>query len=417
MHYVIIGGGPAGAHAAIEIRKNDEMSKITIVSNENHEYYKRSKIINLISGSCSEDDLYSEGMEIYEKLNINFINATVMKVLSQKNQLILENSSVIQYDSLLIASGGSPVLLPWKGVDLNGITTLYTLDDARAVAEIVCDVKNAVIIGGGAIAMKVIHNFFKIGIHTTIIEKTSHLWPIGFDRKMARIVEGKIKEKGIEIYLDEEVIEFKGNNGKLTSVLLKSGKEFPAELAVITIGMKPNIGFLDSSEVINDRGILVNENLQSNIPNIYAAGDVAQIYDPLYEKPMLHPTLGNAKKQGKVAAMNMMGKKSKYPGCIPIQTIKIFGYQAIAGGITHSKKNLDEILWISFEKNISRKLVLKYDKLMGVLLLDQSLNKKKLKPLIKTAVFNMVDMKNHKDIIFNDNIDSSFDFVNSDKNS
>lgn len=393
------------------------MNKITIISKENHEYYKRSKIINLISGSCSEDDLYLEGKEVYEELNIDFIFDIVQEVNPHKNQVLLSNNSVIQYDSLLIATGGSPIVLPWNGADLKGISTLYTLDDAIEVAELICNVKNAVIIGGGAIAMKVINNFLKIGLNTTIIEKASHLWPIGFDRKMARIIESKIKQKGIEIYLNEEVLEFKGTNGKLTSVLLKSGKELPADLAIITIGMKPNISFLENSDIDIDKGVLVNEYLQTNVPNIFAVGDVAQISDPLYEYPILHPTLGNAKRQAKIAALNMMGKKIKYDGTIPLQTIKIFGFNAIAGGITHSKKNYDEIAWISFNKGICRKFVLKHNKLIGVLLLGKDIDKKKLKPLIKYAISNMIDIEVHKTRILSDDINSIFDFIENGMNS
>ncbi|KKM99989.1 hypothetical protein LCGC14_1142260, partial [marine sediment metagenome] len=191
--------------------------------------------------------------------------------------------------------------------------------------------------------MKALQNFKKIGLNISIIEKTSHLWPVGFDRKVARIVEKKIKENGIHIYLNEEVLEFKGENGKLSSVVLKSGHEIPAELANISIGLKPNIDFLMDSGVKVDKGIFVDMCMRTNIRDIFAAGDVAQIYDPLYETPILHPTWGNAKKQGKIAAINMTGGTEKYKGTIPIQSVKIFGFTAIAVGITHSKKNYDEI--------------------------------------------------------------------------
>ncbi len=399
MRYIIIGGGPAGATAALELRKHDVKGEIIILSDENYQFYKRSKIINLISASCSEDDLFLKGKNIYDENKIRFINDRVERVIPEKQQILLKSGNEIYYDYLLIASGGSPVLLPWKGVELEGIYTLYNLDDAKKVAKYICNAERVVIIGGGAIAMKVIQNFKKIGLDISIIEKSSHLWPIGFDRKIARIVEKKITENGIRIYLNEEIVEFKGENGKLTSVILKSGREIHTDLAVITIGMKPNIDFLINSGVNVEKGIIVDSYMRTNIPSIYAAGDVAQIYDPLYNMPILHPTWGNAKKQGKIAARNMVGDNIKYEGTVPIQTIKIFGFTAIAVGITHSKKNFDEISWISFEKGLCRKFIFENDQLLGALILGKQVNKKIVKPIIKKAIFEKAHINDYKHLL------------------
>ncbi|MFX1287769.1 MAG: NAD(P)/FAD-dependent oxidoreductase [Promethearchaeota archaeon] len=403
--YVIIGGGPAGASAGLEIRKNDREGEIVLISDENYQFYKRSKIINLISASCSENDLFLKGKKIYDENNIKFINDYVERLVPQKQQVILKKGDIFSYDSLLIASGGKPIMLPWKGIELEGIHTLYNLEDAKEVAEQTCNAEKVVIVGGGAIAMKAIQNFNKIGLDISIIEKTSHLWPIGFDRKVARIVEKKITEKGIRIYLEEEVVEFKGKNGKLASVVLKSGQEIQSDLAVITIGMRPNIEFLNNSGVKVEKGILVDSYLRTNIPNIYAAGDVAQTFDPLYNEPILHPTWGNAKRQGKIAAKNMVGSNIKYEGAIPIQTIKIFGFTAIAAGITHSKKNFDEISWISFQKALSRKFVLENNNLIGALILGKHLNKKDIKPILKKAILNKVRINDQKYLLLKEDND------------
>ena len=378
-----------------------------MISKENYQFYKRSKIINLVSTSCSEEDLFIKGKTLYEKNNISFVNSQVKKVYPENKQILLEDDSILNYDFLLIASGGSPLKLPWKGVDLEGVSTLYNLDDAKDVAEQACTAKNAVIIGGGSIAMKAIRNFKKIGLNISIIEKASHLWPIGFDRKVARIIEKKIEENGIHIYLNEEVVEFKGDNNKLSSVVLKNGEKIPAEIAVITIGIKPNIDFLVDSEVKIEEGILVDENMRTNISGIFAAGDVAQIYDPLYERPILHPTWGNAKKQGRIAAVNMTGGNLLYKGVIPIQSIKIFGFTAIAVGITHSKKNFDEISWVSFEKELCRKFILKKNKLVGALVLGKDIDKKILKPLLKKAVSNQVNIDQYKALLLEETLDFS----------
>jgi NAD(P)H-nitrite reductase large subunit len=307
----------------------------------------------------------------------------------------------------LIASGGDPIILPWKGIDFEGVSTLYKLDDAKKVVEQVSNAKNVVIIGGGSIAMKAIKNFKKIGLNITIVEKASHIWPVGFDRKVARIIEREIREKGIQIYLNEEVVEFKGVENKLSSVLLKSGKEIPADIVIITIGIKPNIDFLTDSNLKLDTGILVDMSMRTNFQNIFAVGDVAQIYDPLYNIPKLHPTWGNAKKQAKIAAKNMTGNHVMYKGTIPIQTINIFSFQAIAVGITHSKKNYDEISWVSFEKGLCRKFVIRGDHLIGALILGKNLNKKILKPFLKRVVFNQINATDIRDFLFDKEFDDT----------
>jgi len=186
---------------------------------------------------------------------------------------------------------------------------------------------------------------------------------------------------------------------------LRNQQEIPCDLVIITIGMKPNIDFLKNSGILLDKGVIVDKFMRTNISNIYAAGDVAQTEDPLFDTPILHPTWGNAKKQGKIAAKNMIGNMTEYKGTIPIQTIKILGFRAISAGIAHSKNNFDEISWISFQNGFCRKFVINNNRLVGALLLGKDLNKKKLKPLIKKAVFNMVDVSRYKTKLLDEDFD------------
>jgi NAD(P)H-nitrite reductase large subunit len=389
----------------LELKGLDPKGEVLIISNEDYQFYKRSKIMSFVSASCSEDDLFLKGKKLYNEHNISFIHGHVEKVLPNNKQVLLKDGKSYSYDFLLIASGGNPLILPWKGIDLNGVSTLYSLDDAKKVVDQACDAENIVVIGGGSIAMKAVQNFKKMGLNISIVEKASHLWPIGFDRKIARIVEKRIKENGIQIYLNEEVVEFRGDNEKLTHVVLKSGLEIAADIAIITIGIKPSVDFLKDTYVKVDQGVIVDSNLRTTTPNIFAAGDVAQIYDPLYNIPMLHPTWGNAKKQGRIAAINMTGGNMIYKGAIPIQTIRIFGFTAIAVGITHSKKNFDEISWVSFEKEQCRKLVLRNNRLVGVLILGKDIDKKTLKPLLKKIVTQQIEVDHFSSLLLEEDLD------------
>ena len=126
----------------MELRGLDPKGEVSIISNEDYQFYKRSKIISLVSASCSEEDLFLKGKTLYDEHNINFIHGHVEKVLPNNKQVLLKDGKIYSYDFLLIASGGSPVIFPWKGVNLKGVSTLYTLDDAKNVAELACNVKN-----------------------------------------------------------------------------------------------------------------------------------------------------------------------------------------------------------------------------------------------------------------------------------
>ncbi|MFX1371741.1 MAG: NAD(P)/FAD-dependent oxidoreductase [Promethearchaeota archaeon] len=401
--YVIIGGGPAGATAAAELRKRDPNSQITIISDEKYVFYKRSQIIKLISASCTEEDLFIGGKDVFEKSKINFQNGHVKRVDTKNQQVILEDNSSIQFDSLLIASGGKPTVIPWEGANLRGISTLYSLDDAKRVADLACDSEKVVVIGGGSIAMKIVQNFIKIGLDISIIEKASHLWPVGFDRKVSRIIENKLKDYGIHLYLKEEVEHFEGKDGRVSSVVLRSKKKIPCDLVIVTIGMRPSIEFLKDSEIIYHRGVITDEYMRTNISNVYAAGDVAETKDPLYNDFILHPTWGNAKKQARIAAKNMTSNSVKYKGTIPIQKIKVLNYLAIAAGITHSKKTYDEISWISYKNETARKVVLDGDRLIGLLILGSKLDKKKLKKLMKKAIFKGLNITNPANLMLEAN--------------
>jgi nitrite reductase (NADH) large subunit len=380
----------------LNLRTWDLTGEIIIISNENHVFYKRSKIISLISESCTEDDLFLKGKEVYEREGIKFRLGQVKKIIPKENLVLLEDNSELSYDFLLIASGGSPIIFPWEGVNLEGISTLYTLDDAKKVIRWINKDMRVVIIGGGSIAIKVVQNFIKMGLKISIVEKASHLWPIGFDRKTSRILEGELEKKGVQIYLNEEVVGFKGENGKVKSVSLKSQKELPCDIAIITVGMRPNISFLKNSGIIIENGVIVDKYLRTNIKNILAAGDVAQMEDPLYRKSILHPTWGNAKKQGKLAAKNMTGNQKEYTGVIPIQSIGLLGYKAIAVGISHSKRNYDEVSAVSFQKGTCRKFVFENNRLVGALVLGKGINKKELKPLLKRVVLEKVNLSQFK---------------------
>jgi len=405
-HYVIIGGGPAGATAAETLRRLDANGKITLISDEGHPFYKREHIASLISNDRTETELYTKGKDFFKNIGVNFVKGHVSKVFTKENQVILDNGAIITYDSLLIASGGKPIAPPWPGIQLRGISTLYTLDDARKVTKLAKEAKSVVVIGGGTIAMKTVPLLRKIGLKVVLVEKMDRLWSRMFDKRASEIVKNKLEEKGAEVLLGEEVVRFESSKGKVEAVVLKSQRKVPCDLVLVTIGIQPNIEFLKDSGIKLDKGVVVNHHLRTNISNIYAAGDVAQTPDPLFETPTLHPTWGYAEEQGETAAYNMAGLDKKYEGAIPLFSMNVYDLGIVTAGITQPQGDFEELSRLSTSESLYRKFVLQGNRLVGALIIERGLNRKLLKPLIKKAILNMVNVSGNK----TDLLRKDFDF-------
>jgi len=403
--YVIIGSGPAGATAAETIRKLDEKCKITVVTDEGYPFYKREHIAGLISGDETEEGLFERGKDFYEKIGAELIVGRVIQLSPRKNQLVLDNSSIIHYDSLLIASGGKPIKPPWPGVQLDGISTLYTLDDAKKVTKLVEEAKSAVIIGAGTIAMKAVPILRKTGLKVSLVEKADRLWPTMFDKRASEVVEHRIKEDGAEIILNEEVSEFTGAKDNVQTVRLKSQRTLTCDLVLLTMGIRPSVDFLKESGIQLDRGVVVNQHLQTNVPNVYAAGDVAQVPDPLFQVSALHPNWSYAEEQGEIAAYNMAGVEREYDGAVALFSMDVYDLGIVTAGITQTQGNFEELSRFSLHESLYRKLVLQGNRLVGAILIGKRLNRKLLKPQVKKAVMKTVDVKNYKADLLKEDFD------------
>lgn len=394
--YVIIGGGPAGATAAETLRKLDDKGEITVVSDEAYPFYKREHIAGLISNDRTEEELFVKGRDFYQKIGVNLVKGRVLKVSVKENRVLLDKGSAITYDSLLIASGGKPIVPPWPGIQLEGILTLYTLDDAKKVTKLAKEAKSVVIIGGGTIAMKAIPLLRKIGLKVSLVEKMDRLWSRMFDKRASEIVENKLKENGTKILLSEEVVEFKGKGAKVKAVVLKSQQTIPCDLVIVTIGIRPSINFLRDSMIKLDRGVLVDQHLKTNVPNVYAAGDVAQVPDPLFRTPTLHPNWSYAEEQGEIAVYNMAGFGNEYEGAVPLFSMDVYDLGIVVAGITQPQGNFEELSKLSLHESLYRKFVLQDNKLIGALIIGKGLKRKLLKSLVKKAVLKMVKTDDRK---------------------
>jgi len=386
--YLIIGSGPAGAKAAESLRKLDGEGKISVVTDERYPYYRREHLGRLISGDESEEDLFEKGRDFYKKIAADFIEGKVVKVSSGKNEVTLVDGRTLGYDSLLIASGGKPIILPCPGIELGGVSTFYTLDDARRVSTLAREAKNVAIIGGGTIAMKIIPYLRKVGANASVVEKANRLCPDILDDKASKIVEQKLKTEGTRVWLNSEVAEFQGANGRVRTLVLKNGEKLPCDMAIMTIGIRPSIEFLKDSEVKTDRGVIVDEYLRTNVSNIFAAGDVVQAFDAVLLELRLHPSWSYAEEQGEIAAYNMAGFERETKAVISLFSMAVYDIDIVAAGITRSEDEFEELSVAYLKQDIYRKFLLQDNRLIGALIVGRKLNRPLLKQQIRQTILS-----------------------------
>lgn len=342
MSYLIIGNGPAGVSAIERIREIDSQGKIVLVSGENNPPYSRIMIPEYMTAEVEEEKLFYRGTNFYEQHNVDIRQGCkVTKIIPPKKMVLLDNGEKINYNRLLIASGSRPVVPPWVDTGIKGIFTLWNKADSEVISGYLGEAKKAVIIGGGLVGLQSARALCTRGMEVTVIEKMARLMPLQLDTIASDILLQAAEKQGIEIYLNTEVLALENKEGKITGVSIKD-KTIPADLVLITIGVKPNLEMIAETGLEWDRGLLTDECMQTNIPGIYAAGDVVQSSCRLSGKKTMRALWLSAVQQGKVAGSNMAGREECYVGSIALNSIQLFGLAIISQGQIEAINGIEE---------------------------------------------------------------------------
>ncbi len=324
MRYVIIGGSVAGLSAAKAIRQNDLSGDITVISGEKSRPYYRPLIPLLIAGQKSEDEiLYPE--DPLEGKNIASVLGTVVGVDAKKKEVLLASGQRLSFDSLLIATGGAALKPPVSGLEGKGVYSLRNMTNAVQIRNAAASAASAVVIGGGLVGIKVALALREQGASSgrpprevTVIEMLPHILNGRLDRRGAAIVRAAVERKGVTVLTGQAVSEIIRIRSALSGVKLRSGRMIKADLVVVAAGVKPNVAYLKRSGIDINEGVLVNESLETSIPGIYAAGDVAEGRDLLTGDKAVSGLWSNAMEMGRTAGMNMAGGNVKYPGSMSV---------------------------------------------------------------------------------------------------
>ena len=349
---VVIGGSAAGPKAAARARRLDEHAEITIIQKApdlsmascGYPYYvggtfnDRNMLICTPTGVIRDPNYYRNAKGIVARTETEAVKIDRQNKSLRIRDLKTGSEEEIKYDKLVIATGGVPRKIPVPGADLEGITTLQSMQDADYLRKIRDEkrIKKAVIIGGGLIGIEAAEALRLAGIEITIIEMLPQILTF-LDWEIAKVVENHIRSKGANIILGNGVSEFLGENGKLTGVKLQNGTELPCELAVVAVGVNPNVALAKEAGIaLGETGaILVDKYMQTSDPDIYAIGDCVESLNLITGKKVHAPYGDLANLHGRVAGENIiLGNKAEFPGVIQTGICKVFDFAAGSTGLS-----------------------------------------------------------------------------------
>jgi len=374
MNYVIIGNSVAAVGAIRGIRKVDSEGHITVLSRENHTAYGRPLISYLLGGTVHEKRMPYLPADFYEKNKVNLLlGAEVVGVESAASRVKLSSGETIPYDKLLIATGGDPFVPPIEG--MNGkekVFTFTTWDDAAKLKGLANDINRVVVIGGGLIGLKAAEGLYQIDKQVTIVELADRILSAAFDRTAGRIVAKKMKANGIEVITEDTVVRIDGEGSEITGVTLKSGDFIPCDTVIVAIGVRPAAGFLKGSGVEVNRGVVVADNMETSVPGIFSAGDVAEARDFFSGNKNPMPIWPDAYIQGDVAGISMAGGEKDYQGGLAMNSIELFKVPTISMGITNPEAGdrYEVHTYQDLENYQYRKIVLENGLLVGVVMVS-----------------------------------------------
>jgi len=369
--FIIIGNSAAGIAAVEAIRQKDKSSKITVISDEDYSAYCRCLISYYLAGEIKEDKILLRPKEFYAENNIELLlNKKVDKVDPKKSRIICGDKTNLTYDALLIATGGSPKFPETPGIKKRGVFGFRTIKDAKEIEGLLPVTKTACVLGGGLIGLKAAYALKKRNIDVKVIIKSKQVLSQMLDFEAAGFVQKKLEEHGIEVILGQDVTEVIGDEGEIKAVKLDSGKAIGCSLVIVGKGVAANTGLIKETELKVNEGIIADNLLQTNIANIYTAGDVCESFDITIGKHTINALWPIAVEQGKIAGSNMAGENLNYEGSLGMNSIEFFGLPVISLGVykvSGSDSSFEELKVLDVKNNLYKKLILKGNILIGAI--------------------------------------------------
>ncbi len=312
---VIIGNGISGVTAAIELRKRTDAS-ITIISDEHPYFFSRTALMYVYMGHMKKAHLKPYADEFWKKNRIELLSDRVTGIDVDNRILSLGHSGTISYDTLILAVGSEPNKFGWPGQDLDRVTGLYHMRDLDRLEQWSEEIRQGVIVGGGLIGIELAEMLLSRGKEVTFLVREDSFWNMVLPPEESSMINRHILEHGIDLRLNTELKEIKDDgNGRVSGVITSKGELIDCQMVGLTAGVHPNIQWLKETPLEIHRGILVDEYLRTNLPDIYAIGDCAQMKHPRPGRRPIEAVWYTGKMMGETVAQTIGGNATEYdPG-------------------------------------------------------------------------------------------------------
>jgi len=402
--HVIVGNGVAGVTAARGIVRSDPGAQVHIFGFEPYPYYRRPLLWEFIAGQIERDVLYFRPLDWYAGRGIQLhLGARVTGLDPVGHRLYVEVSGgrpasarSVEYDRLLLTTGGRPFVPPCEGVDKDGVFTLRTLDDALAIKACAQEASRAIVIGGGLLGLETARALHTTGLKVTVIEFFPYLLPRQLDAQGAEVLQSLLEAQGLKIVTGGKTEAILGD-GRANGVRLQDNRVIAGEMVIFSTGIRSDVALARTAGLEVNRGIVVNERLQTSADDIFAAGDAAEFEGRVYG------IIPAAIEQARVAAANMVAPGSAvYAGTLPTTTLKVAGAQLTSVGESVAQaEESDQLRRVDLAAGRYRKLVLRDGRIVGAI----SLNDKEWVRPITQLIEQGADVSAYANRLLDDDFD------------
>ena len=359
-HLVIIGNGISGVTTARHVRKRSDM-RITIISAETDHFFSRTALMYIYMGHMKYEHTKPYEDWFWEKNRIDLIRGFVTGIDTDRRIVTLENGDAIEYDKLVISTGSKSNKFGWPGQDLPGVQGLYSIQDVELLEKNSENAKRAVIVGGGLIGIELAEMLVSRGISVTFLVREERYWSNILPKEESELVGRHIIEHGLDLRLNVSLKEIlAGPDGRVRSVVIaETGEEIPCQIVGLTPGVSPNIDMVKQTKIATGRGVLVNDYLETNIPNVYACGDCAEIVVEGEGRNRVEQLWYTGKMHGLALAKTICGERTKYERGIWFNSAKFIDIEYQTYGFVNNKPRDGEInfYWESPENRTCFRMV------------------------------------------------------------
>ena len=386
-NYCIIGTGVTAVNAAKAIRDHDQEANILLFGAEKSLPYNRIKLSKELFSDLSSEKVLIKKEKWYQTQNIQvFPNIRIANIDPEQHAITTSNNETIQYDKLLISTGAKNRKLSIDGADKNGVFTIREMHEAEDFKAFIEDKTSVVNIGGGIQGLETAWSIHRTGKKVSIVEVAPRLMAKQLDEKMSRILKHNIEAAGVDIYLQASVNQIIGAN-EVEGIVI-GDQTVPCESVIYSVGVVPNLDLVENTSIHTNRGILVNEKMETNMEDVYAAGDVTELNGEVAG------LWGRAMDQGKIAGMNMAATNVDYQGTLPVAVFNAFDISLFSIGFVDGSQC--DLTIIEEEGNDKyTRVFIKDDKIVGVISLDSVVASIPYKTAIeKQVTLNGLDLTN-----------------------